>query len=118
MKSFMLGEIKLSWFASLSPVYQGLLATLFTYGVTALGASLVFFFKSVNQKVLDMMMGFAAGVMIAASFWSLLSPAIELAIELGRNAWLTAAIGFAGGGRRSCHFVGCVFIQGTLYQPK
>jgi len=98
MKSFMFGGMKLSWFASLSPVYQGLLATLFTYGVTALGASLVFFFKSVNQKVLDMMMGFAAGVMIAASFWSLLSPAIELATELGRNAWLTAAIGFAAGG--------------------
>ncbi|WMJ83624.1 ZIP family metal transporter [Oscillospiraceae bacterium LTW-04] len=88
----------MSWLASLHPVYQGLLATLFTYGVTALGASLVFFFKSVNQKMLDMMMGFAAGVMIAASFWSLLSPAIELATELGRNAWLTAAIGFAGGG--------------------
>lgn len=88
----------MSWFASLHPVYQALLATLFTYGVTALGASLVFFFKSVNQKVLDMMMGFAAGVMIAASFWSLLSPAIELAAELGRNAWLTAASGFAGGG--------------------
>lgn len=74
------------------------MATLFTYFVTALGASLVFFFKSVNQKVLDMMMGFAAGVMIAASFWSLLAPAIELATELGRNAWLTAAIGFASGG--------------------
>lgn len=98
MKSFMFGGMILSWFASLHPVYQALLATLFTYGVTALGASLVFFFKSVNQKVLDMMMGFAAGVMIAASFWSLLSPAIELAAELGRNAWLTAASGFAGGG--------------------
>lgn len=88
----------MSWFASLHPVYQSLLATLFTYGVTALGASLVFFFKSVNQKLLDMMMGFAAGVMIAASFWSLLAPAIELATQLGRNAWLTAAMGFALGG--------------------
>ena len=88
----------MAWFASLQPIYQGLLATLFTYFVTAVGASLVFFFKSINQKALDMMMGFAAGVMIAASFWSLLAPAIELAAELGRNAWLTAAIGFSGGG--------------------
>lgn len=88
----------MSWFTSLHPVYQGLLATLFTYGITALGASLVFFFRSINQKILDMMMGFAAGVMIAASFWSLLAPAIELLVEMGSNAWLTTAIGFLGGG--------------------
>lgn len=86
------------WFAALHPVTQGLLATLFTYGVTALGALPVFFFRNVNQKLLDMMMGFAGGVMIAASFWSLLSPAIELAVNLGRNAWLTAATGFLLGG--------------------
>ncbi len=88
----------MSWFTSLHPVYQGLLATLFTYGVTALGASFVFFFKSINQKILDMMMGFSAGVMIAASFWSLLAPAIELSINLGNNAWFTAAVGFLAGG--------------------
>lgn len=88
----------LDWFESLHPVYQGLLATLFTYFVTALGAACVFFFVNVNQKVLDMMMGFAAGVMIAASFWSLIAPAIELSEKLGSNAWLTAAIGFATGG--------------------
>lgn len=88
----------MAWFAQIHPIYQGLLATLFTYGVTALGASLVFFFKTMNQKVLDMMMGFAAGVMIAASFWSLLSPAIELSTQLGGNAWATAAIGFLVGG--------------------
>lgn len=86
------------WFSSLHPVMQGLLATLFTYGLTAMGASLVFFFKSMNVKVLDMMMGFAAGVMIAASFWSLLAPAIELSTQLGNNAWLEAAIGFLTGG--------------------
>jgi len=84
-------------FLLLPPVCQGLLATLFTYGFTVLGASLVLFFKSVDQKMMDMMMGFAAGVMIAASFWSLLSPAIELAAELGRNAWLTASLGFVTG---------------------
>lgn len=88
----------MAWFTSLHPIYQGLLATLFTYAVTAAGASLVFFFRSMNRRVLDMMMGFAAGVMIAASFWSLLSPAIELSIELGDNAWLTAAVGFLLGG--------------------
>lgn len=88
----------MAWFESLSPVCQGFLATVFTYAVTAMGASLVFFFKTVNQKIMDMMMGFAAGVMIAASFWSLLSPAIELAGELGRNAWLTASTGFVLGG--------------------
>ena len=86
------------WFSGLNPIIQALLATFFTYFVTALGASLVFFFKSVNRKALDSMMGFAAGVMIAASFWSLLSPAIELSTELGENAWLTAAVGFLLGG--------------------
>ncbi|MCL1907280.1 MAG: ZIP family metal transporter [Propionibacteriaceae bacterium] len=86
------------WFLGLSPVLQGLVATLFTYFITALGAGLVFFFKSMNQKALDLMMGFAAGVMIAASFWSLLAPAIELATMLGRHAWLTTAIGFLLGG--------------------
>lgn len=85
-------------FYSLDPILQGLFATLFTYAVTAAGASLVFFFRSMNRKVLDGMMGFAAGVMIAASFWSLLAPAIELSIELGNNAWLTASVGFLLGG--------------------
>lgn len=87
-----------NWFVHLEPVYQGLCATLFTYGVTVLGASLVFFFKSVNQKLMDIMMGFAAGVMIAASYWSLLNPAIELSRELGRNPALHAAVGFVSGG--------------------
>ena len=60
----------MEWFQSISPVTQALLATLFTWGVTALGAALVFFFKSINKTVLNGMLGFAAGVMIAASFWS------------------------------------------------
>ena len=60
----------MSWFSGLNPIIQGLLATLFTYFITALGAGLVFFFKSMNKKAMDLMMGFAAGVMIAASFWS------------------------------------------------
>ncbi|MCL2035275.1 MAG: ZIP family metal transporter [Oscillospiraceae bacterium] len=88
----------MGWFFELNPVLQGLYATLFTYFVTALGASTVFFFKSMNQKALDMMLGFAAGVMIAASFWSLLAPAIELSAELGGNAWFMAVTGFLFGG--------------------
>jgi ZIP family zinc transporter len=77
---------------------QTLLATLFTWGVTALGAAMVFFFKEINKKVLDAMLGFAAGVMIAASFWSLLAPAIELSEAMGLIPWLPAVIGFLLGG--------------------
>lgn len=86
------------WISGYSPVQQALFATLFTWGVTALGAALVFFFKSINKTVLNGMLGFAAGVMIAASFWSLLAPGIEMAEELGQTAWLTAVIGFLAGG--------------------
>ncbi|MFT9495277.1 ZIP family metal transporter [Anaerosolibacter sp.] len=86
------------WLAQFSPVTQALIGTLFTWGVTALGASLVFFFKKINKDLLNGMLGFAAGVMIAASFWSLLAPSIEMAEELGQTAWITAAIGFLGGG--------------------
>ena len=88
----------MDFFKELTPVQQALAGTLFTYGVTALGASLVFFFKSINKSVLNGMLGFASGVMIAASFWSLLAPAIALAEDLGQTAWLTAAIGFLSGG--------------------
>lgn len=66
-----------------SNVYiAGLLAGLFTWGMTALGASLIFFFKEVKQIVLDSMLGFAAGVMIAASFTSLIMPALDYAEDL------------------------------------
>lgn len=88
----------IQWMSQFGPVQQALIATLFTWGVTALGASLVFFFKSINKKVLNSMLGFAAGVMIAASFWSLLAPAIELAEELGQTTYITAASGFLLGG--------------------
>jgi len=86
------------WLVNLDPIVQALLATCFTWFVTALGAATVFFFKSVDQRVLDAMLGFAAGVMIAASFWSLLAPAIALAEEAGQTAWLVAAVGFVSGG--------------------
>lgn len=88
----------IQWISQFGPVQQALIATFFTWGVTALGASLVFFFKTINKSVLNGMLGFAAGVMIAASFWSLLAPAIDLADELGQVAYLTATIGFLSGG--------------------
>ena len=81
-----------------NPIVLALLATLFTWGVTALGAAMVFFFKTINKKVLNSMLGFAAGVMIAASFWSLLKPAIEMAEENGSVAWVPALVGFLSGG--------------------
>jgi len=86
------------WFVNLNPIWQALLATLFTWFLTAMGAAVVFFFKSVNRKVLDAMLGFAAGVMIAASYWSLLAPAIEMAQELSLPSWVPATTGFLMGG--------------------
>ncbi len=88
----------LQWFSELNAVLQALLATLFTWGVTALGAGVVFFFKKINRKVLDGMLGSAAGVMIAASFWSLLAPAIEMVEADGGTPWIPAVIGFLSGG--------------------
>ncbi len=86
------------WFEQLSPVLQSLLAGGFTWGVTALGASVVFFTRRVNQRLLDAMMGFAAGVMIAASFWSLLAPSIDMAAAQGITEWVPPTIGFLLGG--------------------
>ena len=84
----------MNWFENLNPVIQAFLATKFTWAITALGALVVCFFKEVNKKVLNTILGFSAGVMIAASFWSLLSPAIDLSNELGYIAWVLPAIGF------------------------
>ena len=84
----------ISWFIKLNYVYQALIATLFTDGVTALGAALVFFFKKVNKNLLDAMLGISAGVMIAASFFSLLLPAIESSIS---NIFIII-LGFMSGG--------------------
>lgn len=87
-----------SWFYDLNPIYQALCGGIFTWAVTALGASLVFFTKNVNYKLLDGMMGFAAGVMIAASVWSLIIPSIDMAEAQGIISWLPATIGFLVGG--------------------
>lgn len=88
----------IDFFLKVSPLTQVLMATFFTWGLTAAGAALVFLVKSINQKLMDSMLGFAAGVMIAASFWSLLSPGIAMAGQMGQIPWLTAAIGFMSGG--------------------
>jgi ZIP family zinc transporter len=93
----------MEWFVKQNTILQALLATLFTYGMTALGEATVFFFRNINRKVLDGMLGFAAGVMIAASYFSLLSPAIEKAAAVydagkGLPPWAAAAIGFLLGG--------------------
>jgi len=84
----------LSWFENLHPVIQALVAGIFTWSITALGAAAVFTTKTVNKKLLDSMLGFAGGVMIAASFWSLLAPAIELSQDHKIASWVPAAVGF------------------------
>jgi len=83
---------------SLHPVLQAFIAGIFTWILTGLGAGVVFFAKEVSQKLLDTMLGFAAGIMIAASYWSLLSPAIAMAEESSLPGWIPAAIGFLLGG--------------------
>lgn len=94
MVTIMLLEI----FTNLNPIYQALIAGLFTWGVTALGSGIVFCFKVVNKNIMDALLGFSGGVMIAASFWSLLSPAIDIADNLDMIAWLVVLCGFISGG--------------------
>ena len=90
------------FFQGIGPVYAALIATCFTWFVTAAGASLVFFFKTMNRGVLDPMLGFTGGVMVAASFWSLLNPAIEMSERLYPSMpWMPAAVGF---------FLGAMFL--------
>ena len=79
-----------NWFKSIDPIFAAFVATTFTWLVTAFGAAFVFFFRSLNRVVLDVALGFTGGVMVAASFWSLLNPAIELS----GGSWIPAAIGF------------------------
>ncbi len=85
-------------FLDYNPVVLAFYATLFTWGLTALGAAMVFFFKSINKLLLNAMLGFAAGVMIAASFWSLLKPSIEMAEMSEQIKWIPALVGFLAGG--------------------
>ena len=96
-------QIVLDFFESIDPVLAALLATTFTWALTAFGASFVFFFKKMNRVVLDGMLGFTGGVMVAASFWSLLAPAIEMSKGDGFVKVIPAAVGF---------LLGAVFIFG------
>lgn len=90
-------EALLEFMGSLDPVLAAFIATIFTWLMTAAGASLVFLFKEMKRAWLDGMLGFTGGVMIAASFWSLLAPSIEMAENQGQIAWVPPAIGFAAG---------------------
>ena len=84
----------LAFFEKFSPVVQALFGTLYTWGMTALGAAGVFLQKEINQKLLDGMLGFASGVMIAASYFSLLAPAVEMSVNLNVPQWFPAVAGF------------------------
>jgi len=86
------------YFRNLHPVLQALLATSFTWAMTAFGAAAVFTTRDMNRRILDMMLGFTGGVMIAASYWSLLAPAIEMSEGKDMPAWVPAVIGFLLGG--------------------
>lgn len=88
----------IDFFINLSPIAQAFIASLFTWAITSLGAAVVFCFKEIKKGIMDALLGFSAGVMIAASFWSLLSPAIEMAESLKLIPWLVAFVGFFGGG--------------------
>jgi len=87
----------------LHPVMQAFIATMFTWALTALGAATVFIAREMSRKVLDVALGFAGGVMIAASFWSLLAPAVEMVRDTDIPAWLPASVGF---------LVGAIFLRG------
>jgi zinc transporter, ZIP family len=90
-------ETIITFFEGIDPVLGALIATLFTWFVTAAGAALVFPFKTLSRRALDGMLGFTGGVMVAASFWSLLAPSIEMSARMGIPEWLPAAVGFGGG---------------------
>ncbi|MHA1712618.1 MAG: ZIP family metal transporter [Candidatus Ranarchaeia archaeon] len=94
---------------NLHPIVQALIGGCFTWGVTALGASMVFLKKQMNRRFLDSMLGFSAGVMIAASFWSLLVPAIDLSEAQNVPVWLPTTVGFLLGG------VSLILIEQTIY---
>lgn len=86
------------FFQQFNPITMAFIATLFTWGMTALGAAVVFTTKNFHQRMLDSMLGFTGGVMIAASFWSLLSPAIEMSQYHTIGNWFPAGLGFLLGG--------------------
>jgi ZIP family zinc transporter len=90
--------IEISFFQNLNPVLQALVATIFTWAMTALGSAMVFTAREISRRILDAMLGFAGGVMIAASYWSLLAPAIAMSEGKDLPSWVPAVVGFLGGG--------------------
>lgn len=88
----------INWYMNLNYPIQALIASLFTWGITSLGAAVVFLFKKVNKNTMDAMLGLSAGVMLAATFWSLLSPALEMAENLKLISWLIVSLGVLSGG--------------------
>ncbi len=88
----------INWYMNLNYPIQALIASLFTWGITSLGAAVVFLFKKVNKNTMDAMLGLSAGVMFAATFWSLLSPALEMAENLKLISWLIVSLGVLSGG--------------------
>lgn len=88
----------INWYMNLNYPIQALIASLFTWGITSLGAAVVFLFKKVNKNTMDAMLGLSAGVMLAATFWSLLSPSLEMAENLKLISWLIVSLGVLSGG--------------------
>lgn len=88
----------INYFFNLTPIYQALIAGMFTFLVTTLGAAVVFFFKAVNKNIMDAMLAISSGIMLSASFFSLLNPAIEIADELKLTTWLVVLAGLMVGG--------------------
>lgn len=88
----------INWYINLAYPVQALIATIFTWAITSLGAAIVFLFKKINKTAMDAMLGLSAGVMLAATFWSLLSPALEMAENLNLTSWIIVSVGVLLGG--------------------
>ena len=88
----------INWYINLAYPVQALIATIFTWAITSSGAAIVFLFKKINKTTMDAMLGLSAGVMLAATFWSLLSPALEMAENLNLTPWIIVSVGVLLGG--------------------
>lgn len=88
----------INWYINLAYPVQALIATIFTWAITSSGAAIVFLFKKINKTTMDAMLGLSAGVMLAATFWSLLSPALEMAENLNLTSWIIVSVGVLLGG--------------------
>ena len=89
-----IGDYMFNYFCSLSPIVQAFLGGCFTWFITSLGAGIVFFIRRENDKLMKCLSAFAGGIMLAAAFWSLLNPAVEISEEVGLNSPLILSSGF------------------------